>query len=191
MAKNPERRHFILDAGLRVLAEEGSRGLTHRAIDRQAGLPEGTCANYFKTRDALMEALGERIFERLTPTEAERARSAEAPPSRARLVDLMKRLVERVNRELDLQRALLELRLEAMRRPKLRTHLANTLRRAVDADLAFHEAARLPGGRFEIVLLHLAFEGLILNTVTLPEVLDVAGRDDVTEALTLRLVIDD
>ena len=42
MAGNPERRARLTDAGLRVLAEQGLRGLTHRAVDAQAGEPVGT-----------------------------------------------------------------------------------------------------------------------------------------------------
>ena len=36
------RRRELLEAALHVTADEGLRGLTHRAVDRRAGLPEGT-----------------------------------------------------------------------------------------------------------------------------------------------------
>ncbi|QIG42136.1 TetR family transcriptional regulator [Nocardioides anomalus] len=51
------RRRALLEAALHVVAEEGLRGLTHRAVDRRAGLPEGTCSAYFRTREALQTGL--------------------------------------------------------------------------------------------------------------------------------------
>jgi DNA-binding transcriptional regulator YbjK len=47
----------LLDAALVVVSEAGMRGLTHRAVDRQAGLPEGSCSAYLRTRKALQTAL--------------------------------------------------------------------------------------------------------------------------------------
>lgn len=48
------RREQALDAALALLAEAGTRGLTHGAVDRRGGLPAGTASNYFRTRDALL-----------------------------------------------------------------------------------------------------------------------------------------
>jgi AcrR family transcriptional regulator len=59
----PPRRTALLDAAISVLAEEGGRGLTHRAIDRRLALPLGSTANYFATRDALLLAVGDRLLE--------------------------------------------------------------------------------------------------------------------------------
>lgn len=55
------RRRALLDAALQVLAQQGLRGLTHRAVDRQAGLPQGTCSAYLRTRRALLTALTEYV----------------------------------------------------------------------------------------------------------------------------------
>ena len=44
MARNDDRRQRLADAGLAVLAREGARGLTHRALDREAGVPTPTHA---------------------------------------------------------------------------------------------------------------------------------------------------
>lgn len=55
------RRRVLLDAAVTVLAEQGLRGLTHRAVDRQAGLPEGSCSAYLRTRKALLTALTEYV----------------------------------------------------------------------------------------------------------------------------------
>jgi DNA-binding transcriptional regulator YbjK len=55
------RRGELLAAGVLVLAESGLRGLTHRAVDARAGLPEGTCSAYFRTRSSLLVALAEHV----------------------------------------------------------------------------------------------------------------------------------
>lgn len=59
------RRRQLLDAALRVLADEGLKGLTHRAVDRQAGLPEGSCSAYLRTRQALQAALTSYVADTL------------------------------------------------------------------------------------------------------------------------------
>jgi DNA-binding transcriptional regulator YbjK len=55
------RRRQLLDAALQVIADEGLKGLTHRAVDRHAGLPEGSCSAYWRTRNALQAALTEYV----------------------------------------------------------------------------------------------------------------------------------
>jgi len=60
----PSRREQLLDAAITVLGSQGIRQLTHRAVDAAAGLPAGSASNYFKTRDALVDAIIERFAER-------------------------------------------------------------------------------------------------------------------------------
>src|SRR4051794_11876280 len=55
------RRRQLLDAAVAVLAADGLRGLTHRAVDRAAGLPEGSCSAYLRTRGALQQAVAEHV----------------------------------------------------------------------------------------------------------------------------------
>ncbi|HEX5298168.1 MAG TPA: TetR/AcrR family transcriptional regulator [Streptosporangiaceae bacterium] len=57
------RTRQIGDAAIAVLAEHGARGLTHRAVDRAAGLPAGTTSNYARTRAALLTLVLARIDE--------------------------------------------------------------------------------------------------------------------------------
>ena len=59
------RREALLDAATAVLATSGLRGLTHRAVDRQAGFPEGTCSVSFRTRAALLAGLTGHVGARL------------------------------------------------------------------------------------------------------------------------------
>jgi DNA-binding transcriptional regulator YbjK len=58
-----ERRRELCDAAIQVLAEHGSRGLTHGQVDRCAGVPEGTTSYYYRTRAALLRGVGWRIAD--------------------------------------------------------------------------------------------------------------------------------
>jgi AcrR family transcriptional regulator len=58
------RRENLLDAAIRVLGDRGIHALTHRAVDAAAGLPAGSSANHFRTRDALLNAVVERFAAR-------------------------------------------------------------------------------------------------------------------------------
>jgi DNA-binding transcriptional regulator YbjK len=58
-----DRRSLVLRTGLDVIADGGAKALTHRAIDRAAGLPLGSTANLYGTREALLVAMIEE-FER-------------------------------------------------------------------------------------------------------------------------------
>ncbi|HEY0229558.1 MAG TPA: TetR/AcrR family transcriptional regulator [Mycobacterium sp.] len=58
-----ERRRELCDAAIEVLAEHGSRGLTHGRVDRCAMVPGGTTSYYYRTRAALLRGVGMRIAE--------------------------------------------------------------------------------------------------------------------------------
>ena len=64
-APQSPRRREILDAAVVVLAEHGLKGLTHRGIDRAAGLPEGSSSAYFRSRAALQQAVAEHVSDQL------------------------------------------------------------------------------------------------------------------------------
>jgi AcrR family transcriptional regulator len=63
-----DRRTRLAEAALRVLEAKGGRGLTHRAVDREAGLAEGSTSNHFGTREALLTAALDRLTELEQPT---------------------------------------------------------------------------------------------------------------------------
>lgn len=168
MARNDARRNALADAGISVLAREGARGLTHRAIDDEADVPKGTTSNYFRSRDALVAGLFERIGQRLAPTPEDLALRADQPPSRALFAEYLRDIVRRLTSEPDVTRALFELRLDSSRRPDLAAVLAPWLRAGFDADVAFNESMGLPGGRREVALFHYAIDGLLFDQLTTP-----------------------
>ncbi|WP_139418075.1 TetR/AcrR family transcriptional regulator [Agromyces laixinhei] len=187
MAKNTERRRLLADAGLRVLAREGSRGLTHRAIDEAAGVPVGTASNYFRSREALVSGLVERIGERLAPTPDDLERRSAATPSRALFADYIRDIVRRLTSEREVTLALFELRLESSRRPELAAVLGAWRRAGFEADVKFNTAAGLPGGRREIALFHYAIDGLLLDRLTDPLDPD-SSADEVIDMLIAGLL---
>jgi DNA-binding transcriptional regulator YbjK len=58
-----QRRRELCDAAIQVLAEHGSRGLTHGQVDRYAEVPDGTTSYYYRTRAALLRGVGKRVAE--------------------------------------------------------------------------------------------------------------------------------
>jgi DNA-binding transcriptional regulator YbjK len=142
------RRAEIADAAIATLARDGMRGLTHRAVDRAAGLPEGSASYYFRTRQALLQATVERLAEldtsdMLDSTGMLPSTGLAAPPGLDldAFVDAAAGIVESwltTGRERQLARY--ELALEATRRPELRQALV-TAGAAIRAMVASQFAA--------------------------------------------------
>lgn len=187
MPTNVSRRAELADAGLTVLARDGARGLTHRAVDREAGVPQGTAANYFRSRDELLGALGDRVFERLAPDPQRLDTLEDSAPDLVLFTDYMRYIVERTTANPDLTLALFELRLEARRRPELAVVLSRTLQRTYGQDVEYAEGVGFAVGAFEIALMHYAIDGLLLDLLT-PSIGADASTDDVLEALVTRLL---
>ena len=121
------RRDQVTDAAIATLAAEGLRGLTHRAVDRAAGLPEGSCSYYFRTRQALLEATVTRLaalddVDLIPPGMLDGPPPALTPDA---IADLVATTVERSATEHRARMlARYELSIEATRRPELRAALA-------------------------------------------------------------------
>ncbi len=61
-----ERRAAIADAAIAIVARSGLRALTHRAVDRELGLPAGSTSYYARTRRRLIETVVQRLADRTT-----------------------------------------------------------------------------------------------------------------------------
>lgn len=186
MVSNPERRRRLLDAGIDVLAQQGARGLTFRAVDDAAAVPQGTTSNYFANRDELLRELGRHVFDRLTP---ETVPETEAP-TRAREVQLMKELLGRARADREGFLALYELRLEAARHPDLSDAISDRYAANFEAISAGHVEGGFPGDRRTALLLYLGMSGLILEYLTLPGLLpaDDDGLDQLVADLVTAIV---
>ncbi|OIK06016.1 TetR/AcrR family transcriptional regulator [Streptomyces monashensis] len=186
MRQNPQRRTALLDAAIEVLAREGSRGLTLRAVDKEAAVPTGTASNYFRNRDELLSQVMTRTNERLTPDPDELAATMAAPPSQALVVTLMRRLVERMRTDRSSHLAMLELRLEGTRRPELKAELTRVFTELLEANIKWHLDAGLPGDRTSVLLLYLAGSGFMVEDLTLPDFLAPYDLDGLLQALVER-----
>ncbi|WP_030553398.1 TetR/AcrR family transcriptional regulator [Streptomyces exfoliatus] len=188
MARNPERRTALLDAAIEVLADEGARGLTFRAVDARAGVPTGTSSNYFRDRDQVLSQVADRIFVRLTPEPGVIDTALLPPPSRSLVVELMKQLAQRLAAERTCYLGLFELRLEAARRPELRTQLTKVLRADLDENVRLHLDSGMPGDADTVRLLYFALTGLLFDHFTVPGLHGDRDLDELIETVVNRIV---
>jgi AcrR family transcriptional regulator len=132
------RQDELADAAIRVLGRGGLRQLTHRAVDAEAALPAGSTSNRYRTRDALLRAVVERLavldradWARLSPSDGSTAPPGgpPAPPGAGRPVTgLISALVAFVRLAVadgrDRTMARYALSLEAAVKPELAAELA-------------------------------------------------------------------
>ncbi|UNM98089.1 TetR family transcriptional regulator [Rhodococcus opacus] len=188
MAQNPERRAALVNAAIEVLAREGARGLTFRAVDVEASVPKGTASNYFASRDDLFDQVGKRIHERMGPDPSVVEESGRKPQNLELAIEYMQGLFGRITRDRTGYLALQELRLEAVRRPELRTALTRTISENLERDIGFHLDSGLPGDRSTVLMLYLAMNALIVEHLTLPGVLDGVDTERLVADLVTRAV---
>ncbi|WP_190087092.1 TetR/AcrR family transcriptional regulator, partial [Streptomyces longisporoflavus] len=187
MRHNPARRAALLDGAIEVLAHEGSRGLTLRAVDARAGVPNGTTTNYFANRAELLAQVMTRIQERLTPEETQLADTMREKPSTELVATLLKQLLGRMRADRSSWLALMELRLEATRRPELHAELTRFFTAQLEANISFHLDGGLPGDRTSVILMYLAMVGLIVDDLTVPDLLAPHSADQLIDELARRL----
>jgi DNA-binding transcriptional regulator YbjK len=166
MPESPRRRQ-LLDAALHVLADEGLKGLTHRAVDRRAGLPEGSCSAYLRTRRALQAALAEDVAERLlgdVDRLADDLAAADEPDGVGAAIALLQRWLEQ--RELLVAR--LELTMAASRDPELAGLLAAQRGRLIELVERIMTATGKEHGAARAEALVASYDGVLLAALLKP-----------------------
>ena len=158
------RMELLLTAALRVVAEHGLRGLTHRAVDREAGLPEGSCSAYLRTRKALVLALTGYVASSLTEDVEGLAvdlTSCELGDDQAieNVTSFFMRWLD--ERELLLTR--MELSLESARDPELAELLASFRQRLVELVESILSARGKDQGAAVAETLVASFDGVLLS----------------------------
>jgi DNA-binding transcriptional regulator YbjK len=153
---DPERRQRIIDAAIRVVAERGIRGLSHRAVAAEADVPLGSTTYHFSTLDDLLVAALRQCNDTYMGEIEERAfLGAETglPDGLARLIEEMI-TKERARAELEY-----ELYLAALRRPAVRPiaaewidHVTALLARRTDPATARALAALADGLALQALL---------------------------------------
>ncbi|MCF1597938.1 TetR/AcrR family transcriptional regulator [Streptomyces muensis] len=159
------RADLVADTSLALLAERGMRGLTHRAVDEAAELPQGSTSNVARTRQALLELAVRRLAER----EARVLALEEMPDPRGGLDSLADGLALATHRALTRNRALTlaryELALEATRRPELRAYFDATGARFRDQLAALVTAAGSTDPARHVLSLVAWADGLMFSCV--------------------------
>lgn len=170
-----------------MLADGGLRGLTHRAVDRRAGFPEGTCSVSFRTRAALLAGLTTHVGEILAADV--RALGERLPVAAAEPTDSLPGAAALLERWCTadggaLMIGILELSIESLRSPELvaavrewRGELVTIVEGIVGR--SGKENARL---RAETVVA--SIEGIVLSALAQP-----ADRRGEYIASTLRMVL--
>ncbi len=175
MSQRSNRRAVLADAAVEVLAREGGRGLTHRAIDREAGFPEGTTKNYHATREALFVAIGRRVAEQQT---AAMRRLREQLPDGVAQSDVTALYLAMLRRMVTTARsqflALFELHLEGVRNPQVSAALGEITLAGVDSAVHLHAAVGEPIPARGAGLLDAGMLGVAMSMLSLPD--DVVGR---------------
>ncbi|APZ50559.1 TetR/AcrR family transcriptional regulator [Salipiger abyssi] len=173
-----ERVTMIGDAAIEVLATKGSRGLTHRAVDLHLSWPEGTTSRYYRTRDALLTAVVQRLIEvEVSDIDAWRgATETDGPITRRRIARVLANALRHWVRGRTRQLARYELSLEGLRRPAVhdaliagRKQLNGIVARALEAD-------GFPAPEAQATLLVSAIDGLCHDYLLHPEIA-VDARD--------------
>jgi len=180
MAPNPERRNQILDAAIDILCDDGVGGLTHRQADSRAGVPAGTTSNYFRTRQALLEATASRTVD-LHWQRVEALQSAVGPMSGDALKALLIRMLDPDEQFRRWTLARFELFMESTRRAELQPLMRELQAAAVKSATLIFEAAGFTPAPERMDELSRMLNGLVFSNLTLapePGTKDAAGLVD-------------
>ncbi|WP_280492124.1 TetR/AcrR family transcriptional regulator [Nocardia asiatica] len=161
------KRELVLDAAIELLGSRGTRALTHRAVDEVAGMPAGSASNYFRTREALLIGIAERLEAR-DYADWEALNRQPAPGTITELVDGMTAFVVHAARA-DRVRTLARyaLFLEAQTMPALRESVRRGHRRLTE--WAAGLLAEVGGDQATTRILVGQFDGIILHHLVNPE----------------------
>jgi DNA-binding transcriptional regulator YbjK len=178
MPPNPERRARILDTAIGILADEGVGGLTHRHVDDLSDLPAGTTSNYFRTRQALLEATAQRTVD-LHWQRVEMLRSAVGSLTSDGLRALLTQLLTEPDQQLRRNTlARFELFMEGTRRPELQPFLVQLQAAAVKSATLIFEAAGLDPTPDQMEELSRLLNGYVFSQLTIPNQGNPSGLVD-------------
>ncbi len=174
------RRELLADTAIEVLAREGGRGLTHRAVDRAAEVPIGTTKNYFPTRDSLLAAAARRMAQEHGEAVQRLRDTTPAGVTPSQVSELYPALLHRALQGDRTQiLAMFELYLEGVRRPEVRAALGDMVHANAAAIADVHRAAGLATTTKDAGLLDAYLLGVAISLLALPtETLRAVGMDD-------------
>jgi DNA-binding transcriptional regulator YbjK len=159
------KQQQVLDAAIRVLGTGGMRQLTHRAVDAEAGLPQGSTSNHFRTRDALITAVLGRLLEREAELWGSLAGDVTTPDAFARTVGA---LVERLAADPTVTLARHALFVEVAQRPELRPEVERAHREIASWAVPLIAGLGSTDPRTDLAVLLALIDGLLANHLADP-----------------------
>ena len=167
---NDRRRALIADTAIELLVESGVHGVTHRAIDSRAGLPAGTASNYFRSREALLVAVTQRVAElhRADMSEAADVHIAAGSPREQAVALIAGSLLAAATVHRTRYLAIFELQLESLRRPALTDALQDLAATIAEHTAQHHRQLRLDIPPPAVPLLMTLYGGALFTLVSAP-----------------------
>lgn len=172
-----------MDAAIRVLGTGGIRALTHRAVDAEAGLPSGSTSNHFRTRDALLRGVVERLAD-VDRAEWEHMAAQLRPRDIREFVDVIAMLIEAMTgpaRAVTIARYALFV--EAALHPELQATVARNAQAIASWGAGWLAAVGAPDAARRIGLVIAYLDGVILHQIAYPDP-DLDVRETLTALLT-------
>ena len=178
------RMLLILESATRVVAVGGMRGLTHRAVDTEAELPQGSTSGYLRTRLALVTALAEFIAAGLIDSVEELVGQQRAGESESAVIEHALDLFAGWLREPDALLAKAELAQEATRQPEIAAALEPARQRIVGivAEILTHAGVDDVDASSQAIIA--AMEGVLGSALTRP----VAERETYVRDIGHRII---
>ncbi|MET9533967.1 TetR family transcriptional regulator [Streptomyces sp. NPDC006649] len=171
---DPDRRDRIIDAAIRVVADHGISGLSHRSVAAEADVPLGSTTYHFATLDELLVAALRKVSDEPQTAVEGWARALAGPGEglAGRLTTLLGRLVAGDRSRVRLE---YELYLAALRREALRPVAAEWLDSFVEV-----VRAQVGGDAATARALVALIDGLLIQLLLTGRAFD---PDEVREAL--------
>jgi AcrR family transcriptional regulator len=166
---NVERRDRLADAVLAIVARRGLHGLSHRLVDEHAGVPRGTASNYFRTRDAMLEAAAVRAVGLHFDMIGELRQELPADAGRDALITFLSGVVDHaLTHHRDRYLAFFELALEGNRSPSLRRAFAVIAHDSMRLVYEAHRVGELEPVEDSIELLNTFYNGVLWTALAMP-----------------------
>jgi DNA-binding transcriptional regulator YbjK len=182
-----DRRTKIADTAIRLIGSLGARGLTHRAVDAEAKLPQGSTSYYCRTRADLLALALRRHAELDFNALGRLERSLRTRSKRRELASHLALVLSKWMRAQSAEElaARFELFLAASREPALQAVVAESRTRFIAALRGSLEASEVPDAERLAAALIALIEGLFVERLRIGR--DAMRRRDL-EALLMALL---
>jgi DNA-binding transcriptional regulator YbjK len=189
---NQQRRNDLTDAALEIVARDGLHGLSHRAVDEHAEVPRGTTSNYFRSREALVVAIVQRIVDLHFALIEDLRTLYKRKAPKTGMIDLLGDVVDQaLNRFPERYLALFELALESRRKPELRLELERIVDEAMKLTYEAHRGKDSEPSQEDIELLSVFYNGVLFTSLVMPQALGGRSPGEITRTMLHKVLASD